>query len=183
MKHNVLFLTWQIISGLALSLCWTGIVFNFRLRLRLGNLNALTVPMWCVHLFNKLSDCFSDLIIATTSAVVRYDLGPSSSVNTITYDDGTIQSLFVYEDGTSYLIVYNSLTAMFSTIRISVSGEIIVLELSFNEPVAVLVDRLHIYVYVINDNRIYVYSKRTLEKLWEIELTYEAGQLIIAYGK
>ena len=128
---------------------------------------------------------FSCLVIVTASnlSIVLYDLGESASVRVITYDGGFGQSLYVFEDGTIYWVIYDLSTGRFIILCTSKAGVTRNLGIWYNGEIRVVVDRLHIYILDKENNRIDIYSKRTLTKLRELSVPPGVCELILAFGK
>jgi hypothetical protein len=57
------------------------------------------------------------------------------------------------------------------------------LGIQYNTDICVVVDRSYIYVLDKDNNRIDVYSRIRLVKLWELHTTTGVKELIIAFGK
>lgn len=131
------------------------------------------------------SYCFSFLVIVSTSnlSLVRYDLGQRLPLRIISYDNGTGQSLFVFEDGTIYWVIYDLSSDYYLILCTSPMGETRALSIHYREEILVVVSRLYIYVLVIDSNRIDIYSKKTLMKHWELQITSNVNELILALGK
>ncbi|CAB4012521.1 fibropellin-1-like isoform X1, partial [Paramuricea clavata] len=127
-----------------------------------------------------LNDC---LVIVTASnlSIVLYDLRESSSVRVITYDGGSGQSLYVFEDGTIYWVIYNPSTGRFIILCTSKAGVTRNLGIWYNGEIRVVVDRLYIYVLDKDNNRIDIYSRRTLMKLGELPVPPSVCELILAF--
>ncbi|CAB4017559.1 extracellular matrix A-like isoform X2, partial [Paramuricea clavata] len=121
------------------------------------------------------------LVIVTASnlSIVLYDLGESSSVRVITYDGGFGQSLYVFEDGTIYWVIYNPFTTSFIILCTSKEGVTRNLGIWYIGEICVVVDRLYIYVLDKDNNRIDIYSRRTLMKLWELHVIPNVNELIL----
>ena len=129
---------------------------------------------------------FSKLVIisADNLSLVLYDLGESASVRIITYDRGVGQSLYVFDDGTIYWVIFDQSNNLFIVVCTYVtSGMTRELGIQYNTDICVVVDRSYIYVLDKDNNRIDVYSRITLVKLWELHTTTGVKELIIAFGK
>lgn len=117
-------------------------------------------------------------------SLVLYDLGEESPSRIISYEVGVWQSLHVFGDGEIYGVVYIALTDRFRIVCVTLStGERTELGISYDEEILVVVDRMHIYVLLKDSNRIAVYSKRTLMKLWELQIISDVNELILPFGK
>ena len=113
-----------------------------------------------------------------------YDLGDSSSVRIITYDSGVGQSLYVFDDGKIYWVVYDPSTNYFIIICTSVVTETTVgLGIQYHGEICIAVDRLYIYVLDKDNSRIDVYSRTTLMKVGELRTTTSVNEITIAFGK
>ena len=130
--------------------------------------------------------CFSYLVIVTTtstSSLVLYDLGESSSVRVISYDGGVGESLYVLEDGTIYWVIYHPSNDSFIVVCTSLAGVTTNLGIEYDGEISIVVDRLHIYVLDKENNRIDIYSKTTLTKLRELNVVPDVNELILTFGK
>ena len=101
----------------------------------------------------------------------------------ITYDGGSGQSLYVFEDGTIYWVIYNPSPDRFIILCTSKAGVTRNLGIWYNGEIRVVVDRLYIYVLDKDNNRIDIYSRRTLVKHWELRIIPNVNELILALGK
>ena len=116
-------------------------------------------------------------------SLVRYGLGQRLPLRIISYDNGVGQSLFVFEDGTIYWVVYDLSTNYYILLCTSPMGETRNLGIQYREEILVVVSRLYIYVLVEENNQIDIYSKRTLVKDSELQIAPNVNQFILALGK
>ena len=116
-------------------------------------------------------------------SLVRYGLGQRLPLRIISYDNGVGQSLFVFEDGTIYWVVYDLSTNYYIILCTSPMGETRNLGIQYREEILVVVSRLYIYVLVEDNNQIDIYSKRTLVKDSEVQIAPNVNQFILALGK
>ena len=116
-------------------------------------------------------------------SLVRYGLGQRLPLRIISYDNGVGQSLFVFEDGTIYWVVYDLSTNYYIILCTSPMGETRNLDIQYREEILVVVSRLYIYVLVEDNNQIDIYSKRTLVKDSEVQIARNVNQFILALGK
>ena len=112
-----------------------------------------------------------------------YDLGESSSVRVINYDSGVGESLYVYQDGTIYWVIYYPSADRFIVVCTSIAGVTTNLGIEYDGEISIVVDRLYIYVLDKENNRIDIYSKRTLIKQSELNVVPNVNELILAFGK
>ena len=126
------------------------------------------------------------MIVSTFNiTLVLYDLGGSSSVNVVNhgYDDDFIQSVYVFEDGTIYLVMYDSDDSCFYILSILPNGEVKRLDLPlYKNKIYLVVDRLNFYVLDPENNRIDIYSKTTFKKLSELQIESDVSDLVLAFG-
>jgi hypothetical protein len=114
---------------------------------------------------------------------VLFDLDDGSSVRVINYDGGFAQSVYVFDD-VYYWVNYDPNTGrfcIFSTSR--VTGETTDLGIWYDSEICLGVNRLYIYVIDKENNRIDVYSKRTLKKVKEISIIPDVHDVILGFGE
>lgn len=116
-------------------------------------------------------------------SLVLYDLAERSPLRIISYEDGVWQSLYVFGDGRIYGTIYIPAANLFIILCTSAAGEKTNLGLSYDEEIMVVADQDHIYVLLKDSNQIHAYSKRTLEKLWELPVIQDVTELILPFGK
>lgn len=130
--------------------------------------------------------CFSDLVIvstSTSSSLVWYDLGQALPLRNITYGNGVGQSLFVFEDGTVYWVIYDVSNGNYMILCTSPIGETRDLGIIYNQEILVVVSRLYIFVLVKDSSRIDIYSRRTLAKNGELQIAQNVNEFTLALGK
>jgi hypothetical protein len=114
---------------------------------------------------------------------VLFDLDDDSSVHVITYDGGFAQSVYVFVD-VYYWVNYDPSTGRFFILCTSRVTEVTTdLGLWYDSEICIVVDRLYIYVLDKENNRIDVYSKRTLKKEGGIPIIPDVHDVILGFGE
>ena len=127
---------------------------------------------------------FRYLVIVTRSHILVFSYVRTERYY-LSYDGGVPQSVYVFNDGTIYWVVFHEANRCYYILCTSVKKVTRRLDLStvYKVEIFVVVDRLYLYVLDESNNRIDVYSIRTLEKLWQLQIVPNAKELILAMGR